>query len=252
MSRDIGTVPAALLKDENLWYWEYLKIGWGGELGTTRHTTFPGDATNLTGHSIDVGDGEGEQFWDSFDLIFEPGYFEQGESPLSISDLRFGNADNSFNETYVQGRDGGVMGAHATVYLGFWDAVPPRTFRGAFPIYDGLLDRAEVQSDWVRVQLLAGSSPLDQLVPRRRFTAAWGFRYLPKPNLKIVFPNGQTFTAPNPTDTQTGADDGGAGTPPPPGGIGNTGNRTVIRTTSDRPATRTVQRPGRDTTVVTR
>jgi hypothetical protein len=228
MPRALGSVLASLLNDENLYYWEFLRIQWGGSLGTTHWTTFPGDKFWPNSIDVDLGWGTSLQTWDCVP-IWTPGDYEQGESPLSISDIYFGNADNQFNETYVLGREGGTMGANALLLYGFFQKYEPdpyitaRPFEGSFVVYDGLLDRAEVMGDWVHVSLLPGSHPLDQQVPRRRYTSAWGFAYLPKPNFKITFPNGQTYTAPPPTRSQTGDNSPGGGNVSPPDDIGNTG-----------------------------
>lgn len=248
MPRNLNSIAAGLMRDD-LAFWEFIRMDWDEEIGTLRWTTYPTaqpyDESTIT---LDIERTGTPQVWDGT-RSWWPGSFQQGQnSDVTISDLRFGNANDEFSDLEQQ-RVGGVRGVPTKVYVGFFDLATPPALVDSFILYAGEMDRDEIGTV-CKVSLEPFNSPLATTCPRRRFNTANGFFFLPPPDLVINFgplvirpaapTPGQTGTT-TPSDADPGANIGG------PGSRGS-----VVRTSRVRGGTQVVQRGGRHTRTVGR
>ena len=251
MPKNIGGMLVSKLKDTRLAFFHYLKMTWGEPTGIKRWTTYDPwprvvDRRNIKGTVED---------WDPNRIFTPMGLQESEQTALSISDITFGNADYTFSDLMVLS-EGGVVGVPVTLWTAFFDKDDLTVMDSKFVRFVGEFDRAEAtagKSPIVRVSLLAGKHPMRLIFPRRRFNAAHGFNWIPPPNLKITWGSGQ-YSAPAPSNSQTGSGGGGGGgTEPPPPNVGPHPRMPPVRVDRPRSEPQTPPRAGgRDTTTVTR
>lgn len=236
MPRNIGTIPASTTNDDRILYWHLLRMDWDAVPTVYRWGTYP-YADSIV---IDVGDGDGDQTWDNL-KVWTPGDYEQGQqSALAVSDLVFGNADNSFSDMLNARVNGSVKGVRFAVYEIHFDKDDPNTLLGLYRVFEGEGDREEVGNE-VRVSLIPLKYPLLTKFPRRTFSPNHGFNWIPKPNITFPWGNAMAGAPPPPntgSDTPT--------TPGDPGGnIGASHRMPIIPVSRDRGTPRTVTRgPG--------
>ena len=250
MPRNVNSIPASFFHDSTVPHWEFVHMYWPAPVGDLRWTNI--DWADVESH--DLGD-EGTQAWDAM-KVFTIGQIETGDQgPLSITDVTFGNADNSFSDImkqYAYGTQGIKIDIWSVAYapnpnpLGF----PPYLPIDRMKVFTGQLDRAEVGDD-VRVSLLALRVPLTIKYPRRRYSLAYGYKWIPPPNFKMKFGSSGTVTLPTPKAPATTT------TPPPPFVPPPRDTTPVARVPPVLPAgggrgTRIVPRGGRDTHKVPR
>lgn len=251
MPKDIGGLLMSKLKDTRLAWAHYLKMEWGSPTGIKRWTTYDPwprtvDTRNIEGTTED---------WDPRRLFEPTGLQESEQTALSISDITFGNADYAFSDLMVLS-DGGLCGVPIYLWTAFFNKDDLTVFDSKFLRFVGEFDRAEAtagKSPVVRVSLLAGKHPMRLIFPKRRFNVAHGFNWIPPPNLTLTWGNGD-YSAPAPSDRQTGSDPSPGGGGLPPGPIGSqTRIPPVLSDRRNRPGTQSPPRaPGRDTTTVNR
>ncbi len=209
MPRSTGSLTPAWFSGENVVRAYYLRMDWGGSIGTLRWTTkqtYP-----ATVDARDMGDGAGSVNWDGT-KAWMPGTIQEGsQSPLTISDLIFENQANEFSDLIYLG--GGIRGVPFRVWCAGFDATSPHAYIDKFVLFNGEGERAEI-GDTVQVSLTPLKHPINMPFPRRRFTPAHGFLFLPPPNLKVYWGSNQ-YAAPTPSAAQTGTGSGDQTIPVP-------------------------------------
>lgn len=227
MPSDIGTIPVSWFHDNRHAFFEFIRMVWPSPTGTLYWTTYPANSVLR-----DVGFGE--VAWDGKN-VWIPGQFEQGkQTALAVSDITFGNADNSFSNM-LNLYETGCKGVPIDVWIEAYEKdIDPITkdfvLVGRLLAFSGSLNRPEVGDD-VRVSVQSYRNPLTSKFPRRRYTSAYGFNDIPPVNLKFQFGTQtvQLPTASRPT-TPTATGGGGGGLPLPPStGTGPTGRGPVVR-----------------------
>lgn len=252
MPRDLNSTPPDTVKSVRLVDIFFLRMVWPAPTGTLYWTTHWDDLYNF-----DAGFGAVD--WAGGDHpAFMPGQIDQGDqSVLSISDITFGNADNSFSDM-MKLQPYGCRGIPVDLWkVYFTEALPHTPDGGAISLFSGTLDRAEIGDD-VRVSLIAFNRPLSSPFPLRRYSLSWGFKYIPPPNLKFNFGASGEVSLPTSKGPVVTPPVGGGGAPPPGpiggGGSNPTGRMAVVRGPSrGRPPTATNSGPSRpDPRTVTR
>lgn len=254
MPRNVNTIPASWFHGSTVPHWEFVHMYWPAPVNDLRWTNY-GDGT-LDTFDADMGD-EGTVTWDCT-KVFTIGQIETGDqSPLAISDISFGNADNSFSDVmrqYTHGTQGVKIDIWSVAYAP--NGSPPPDFApiDRMKVFTGVMDRAEVGDD-VRVSLQAFRVPLSIKYPRNRYSLAYGYKFIPPPNFKMKF--GTTFvTLPTPKTPVTPPPGGGLPGSGPPGSIGSdpVARMPIVRIDpSGRNRTSIVnRRGGRQTQVVPR
>jgi hypothetical protein len=207
MPRTVG-LPPSWFADSMVHRAFYVKMEFPSPIGTKRWTTkqvLSGSETrDLDGVSL---------AWDAT-KAWEPGTIEAGTtSVLQVNDVAFENADNQFSDlAYLAG---GVRDVPITLWcVGFHRTTGADV--GSFVLFAGRMDRMEGTTT-CRVSIIPHKQPFLSPFPRRRFTTAFGFLWLPPANFKIVW---------NVPATLAGASDRQTGTVipnpilfPPPGDI---------------------------------
>lgn len=228
--------PASYYHGTELVYFNFLKMDWPAPVGLLRWTDYPADVYN---QNIEGA----PQDWDgTHDFVVAQ--LEQGDQdPLSVSDIEFGNADNSFTRMCNQFTFG-CRGVSIECWVGRFEktptAVPAGTplqhqFIGSELAFAGTMQRAEHGRDAVRVAIEAYRSPLTTRFPRRRFSLNFGFKWIPKEGLKLDHWGDATYTLPSRQNPENPAPTGGGGLPLPGAGGPNARPRRGPPPTAGRP-----------------
>ncbi len=207
MPRTVGSLTPSWFSDDMVVRAFYLRMVWGGSIGTLYWTTKQTAPATVDTRNIDgsTRDWDGTKVW-------QPGSIQEGtQNAYSISDLTFGNEENDFSDLISLG--GGIKGVPITVWCAGFNKLPPHAFIDKFVLFDGEGDRAEV-SDQVSVAIKPRKHPGDMMFPRRRFDVAHGFNFIPPANFKIQW-GSFAYTAPTASPAQTGG--AGSATIPVPG-----------------------------------
>ncbi len=199
MPRSVGSLTPAWFSDPQVVRAYYLRMDWGGSIGTLRWTTkqtYP-----ATVDARDMGDGAGTVNWDGT-KAWKPGAIQEGsQNPLTISDMIFDNQANEFSDLLYLA--GGIRGVPFRVWCAGFANTSPHAYVDKFVLFNGEGERAEI-GDTVQVSLTPLKHPINMPFPRRRFTPAHGFLFLPPPNLKVWWGSNQ-YSPATPSSAQTGS-----------------------------------------------
>jgi hypothetical protein len=213
MPRTVG-LPPSWFADSMVHRAFYVKMEFPSPIGTKRWTT----KQILAGSESRDLEGSSET-WDAT-KAWEPGTIEAGTtSVLQVNDVSFGNADNQFSDlAYLAG---GVREVAITLWcVGFHRTTGADV--GSFVLFAGRMDRME-GGEQIRVSIIPHKQPFLSPFPRRRFTTAFGFLWLPPPNFKIVW--GSPVNLAGASDRQTNTVIQNPYLFPPPGDIEAPGRR---------------------------
>lgn len=176
-TRDIGAIPAADLSSPGEKRWcHFLRVDWPAPDNIKRLTNHP-SAKDVV---ADI-DGTGNQTWVNYGIwIPDMGQSEQTIAEVSVVEIV--NADNAWGDLV---NTHGVRNIPVYVYLAWYN---PTTLAlvDKILIFKGVGDKASVDSR-VKIAVLPGRPPFSQKIPRRRFTPAFGFNFLPPANFKFEF-----------------------------------------------------------------
>lgn len=196
MPRSTGSLAPSWFRSSTVKRAFYLKMEWGGSIGTLRWTTRQVVRGGVDSRNIDGS----TQNWDATKVWNVGGITEGSQTGLTISDLVFGNEANEFSDLIYLG--GGIRGVPMTVWVGGFNAAAPHAFIDKFVLFKGEGERAEISNE-VRVSVVPFKHPMNLRFPRRRFDSAHGFNFLPPPNLKVYW-GGLPYSPPAPSANQTG------------------------------------------------
>lgn len=178
--RDTGAIGWDILNRPGQVFFFFMRMKWPDPLGILRWSTYSNGGINPIHLLIDPD--EGAQDWDT-SRVFTVGDLTQSDDDFfTINDVSVGNADGEF-ASWV--RKYGWMDMEVAVWVAYFQNAPPFDFVDSVKLYDGTGDRFEANVPMANGSLLPGMPIFQRKFPRRMFTPAFGFKFIPPAGLKF-------------------------------------------------------------------